>query len=170
MKKIAFIFPGQGSQKVGMGKDFYDNFIVSKKIFDRADELLGYKLSDIIFMGPFEKLSLTQYSQLGIFVNSIAILEAMKEIYPNFNPNVCAGLSLGEYTAIYASKKLGFEKLIYLIQKRAKLMDEACKQNQGKMAAVLKHFYKHYFLLELSLNLKHIYSQSKLLEYLKQQH
>ena len=138
MKKIAFIFPGQGSQKVGMGKDFYDNFEVSKKIFDQADGLLGYKLSDIIFNGPIEELSLTKNSQLAIFVNSIAILAAINEIYPNITPDICAGLSLGEYSAIYASKKLGFDQLIYLIQKRALLMDEACLKNDGAMAAVLK--------------------------------
>jgi len=138
MKKIAFIFPGQGSQKVGMGKDFYDNFEVSKKIFDQADGLLGYKLSDIIFNGPIEELSLTKNSQLAIFVNSIAILAAINEKYPNITPDICAGLSLGEYSAIYASKKLGFDQLIYLIQKRALLMDEACLKNDGAMAAVLK--------------------------------
>lgn len=138
MKKIAFIFPGQGSQKVGMGKDFYDNFGVSKKIFDQADDLLGYKLSDIIFNGPLEKLSLTKNSQLAIFVNSVAILETINEMYPNLKPKICAGLSLGEYTAIYASKKLSFDQLIFLIQKRAYLMDEACLKNEGAMAAVLK--------------------------------
>ncbi|NGX28637.1 MAG: Malonyl CoA-acyl carrier protein transacylase [Candidatus Anoxychlamydiales bacterium] len=138
MKKIAFIFPGQGSQKVGMGKDFYDNFVTSKKIYDQADELLGYKLTDIMFNGPFEKLSLTKNSQLAIFVNSIAILSALNEMYPDLKPTICAGLSLGEYSAIYAAQKLGIKELIFLIQKRASLMDEACKKNEGAMAAVLK--------------------------------
>ncbi len=137
MKNIGFIFPGQGSQRVLMGKDFYDNFKVSKKIFDRSDYLLNYKLTDVMFNGPKEKLDLTQNSQLALFVNSVAILKALQKKYLDTTPKICAGLSLGEYSALYASKKLGFDELLFLIQKRAKFMDEACQINQGSMAAII---------------------------------
>lgn len=137
MKNIAFIFPGQGSQKVSMGKDFYDNFSVSKEVFDKADLLLNYKLTDIMFYGPKDKLDLTQNSQLAIFVNSIAILKAIQEKFPQISPKISAGLSLGEYSALFASNKLSFDELIFLIQKRAAFMDSACKKNPGKMAAII---------------------------------
>jgi len=137
MFQNAFIFPGQGSQVIEMGKDFYDNFLVSKQIFEEAQDLLKYKLTDIIFNGPKDKLSLTENSQLSIFVNSIAILKAIEHINPLFLPKICAGLSLGEYSAFFASKKIGFKDLLFLIQKRARYMNEACKQKQGAMAAVL---------------------------------
>ncbi|NGX34192.1 MAG: Malonyl CoA-acyl carrier protein transacylase [Candidatus Anoxychlamydiales bacterium] len=136
MQNIAFIFPGQGSQKVLMGKDFYDNFLISKKIFDKADSLLNYKLSDIMFFGPKEKLDLTQNAQLALFVNSIAILKAIEEKY-SIKPKICAGLSLGEYSALHATKKLSFDELIFLIQKRSLFMDEACNLNPGAMAAII---------------------------------
>jgi len=137
MYQKAFIFPGQGAQIVGMGKDFHDNFLVSKQIFEEAQDLLKYKFIDIIFNGPKDKLALTENSQLSIFVNSIAILKAIEHINPLFLPKICAGLSLGEYSALFASKKLGFKELLFLIQKRAKYMNEACKLKQGTMAAVL---------------------------------
>jgi [acyl-carrier-protein] S-malonyltransferase len=151
MSKKAFIFPGQGAQVVGMGKDFYENFAVSKQIFEKAEDLLKYKLKDIIFNGPKDVLTLTQNSQLAIFVNSIAILAAIENINPSFIPQICAGLSLGEYTALFASKKIKFEDLLFLIQKRSKYMDEACKKNQGSMAAVLGMKYEdiHLALKEL---------------------
>ncbi len=142
MSRNAFIFPGQGAQVIAMGKDFYDNFCVSKQIFEKAEDLLKYKLTDIIFNGPKDKLALTQNSQLAIFINSIAILKAIEDINPSFIPKICAGLSLGEYSALYASKKIAFDDLIFLIQNRARYMDEACKKNQGSMAAVLGMKYE----------------------------
>ncbi|NGX52930.1 MAG: Malonyl CoA-acyl carrier protein transacylase [Candidatus Anoxychlamydiales bacterium] len=137
MKNIAFIFPGQGSQKVLMGKDFYDNFRVAKEIFDKANSLLNYTLTDIMFNGPKEKLDLTQNSQLALFVNAVAILKVIEAKYPDISPKICAGLSLGEYSALFASKKLGFEELLFLIQKRAAFMGGACKLNSGAMAAII---------------------------------
>jgi len=137
MKNIAFIFPGQGSQKVSMGKDFYDNFKVSKEVYEKVDSILDYKLTDIMFNGPKEKLDLTQNSQLALFVNSVAILKAIEENYPNIKAKICAGLSLGEYSALYAAKKLSFEDLIFLIKKRAAFMDEACRVKPGAMAAII---------------------------------
>lgn len=137
MSQIAFIFPGQGAQLIEMGKDFYDNFSASRQVFEKAEDLLKYNLVNIIFNGPKEKLGLTQNSQLAMFVNSMAILSAIQNVNPSFLPKMCAGLSLGEYSALAASKKAGFDDLIFLIQKRAKYMDEACKKNPGSMAAVL---------------------------------
>ncbi|NGX55986.1 MAG: Malonyl CoA-acyl carrier protein transacylase [Candidatus Anoxychlamydiales bacterium] len=137
MKKIAFIFPGQGSQVVSMGKKFYEKYLASKKIFDQADEILGYKISDIMFNGPEETLTKTLNSQLAIFINSVAILEAFKDLYPSIQPIVVAGLSLGEYSALYAANKISFIDAINLIKKRAAYMEEACNKTNGTMAAVL---------------------------------
>lgn len=142
MTKNAFIFPGQGAQMIGMGKDFYENFSESKQVFQYAEDLLKYKLTDIIFNGPKEKLALTENSQIAIFVTSVAILKAIESINPSFLPTICAGLSLGEYSALFASKKIAFEELVFLIKKRAGYMDEACKKNQGSMAAVLGMKYE----------------------------
>lgn len=138
MERCAFIFPGQGAQYVLMGKDFYDEFEVAKKIFSKADELLGYSLSKIIFEGPEEVLTQTQHSQLAIYVNSIAILHVINEKFPALQPYVCAGLSLGEYTALYASGKITFEEGLLLVQKRAQFMNEACETFPGTMSAVLE--------------------------------
>ena len=137
MKKIAFIFPGQGSQYVGMGKDFFDSFKSSKDIFTKADEILGYSLSDIIFNGPDETLKLTKYCQLAVFVNSCAILAALKQTYPDMIPTSCAGLSLGEYSALYASGKICFEDALKIIKKRAELMSKSTALKKGTMLAVL---------------------------------
>lgn len=136
-KKIAWIFPGQGAQVPGMGKDFAEAFPIAKETFEEADEILGEKLSSIIFEGPQELLTQTRYSQLGIFVTSVALLRVLRQQMPELQPTVCAGLSLGEYTALYASGRISFEEGLRLVQKRAHLMHEACEKAQGKMAAVL---------------------------------
>lgn len=136
MKK-AFLFPGQGAQIVGMGKDFYDSFQIAKEIFQEADDLLNMSLSKIIFEGPADLLTQTKNSQLAIFVNSMAILKVLEEQMPDLKPDVCAGLSLGEYTAVCASGRLGFKETLLLVRERAKLMNEACETAAGTMAAVL---------------------------------
>lgn len=137
MKKLAYLFPGQGAQYPGMGKDFSDSFAISRETFEEADEILGMSLSRIIFEGPEETLVQTKYSQIAIFVSSMAILRALQQQMPDVKPFVCAGLSLGEYTALCASGKLSFSETLLLIQKRALLMNEACEKVPGTMAAVL---------------------------------
>lgn len=137
MKKNAFIFPGQGAQYVGMGQDFANHFPICRQTFEEADDLLGESLSSIIFQGPEESLTLTKNSQLAIFVNSVAILRAVQQQLPDLKPFATAGLSLGEYTALFASGRLGFKETLFLVRERARLMNEACERTSGTMAAVL---------------------------------
>ncbi len=132
MKKIAFLFPGQGSQFVGMGKDFYDAYPQARAIFDEADAILGRPLSKVIFEGPTEELTKTQNSQPAIFVMSLAALSVI-----DLKPSVVAGLSLGEYTALVASGRLSFEEGLKLVQFRADAMQEACEKTKGTMAAIV---------------------------------
>ena len=107
--RIAFIFPGQGAQYPGMGRDFYEKYPEAKAVFDRADALLERPFSKLIFDGPKEELTPTKNSQLAIFITSVAILEVFKVHYPDMEPALCAGLSLGEYTALVAAGYLSFE-------------------------------------------------------------
>ncbi len=132
-----FLFPGQGSQYVGMGKDFYDSFSEAKAIFDEADLLLSFPLSRILFEGPMEELTKTKNSQLAIFVVSAAILAVLESQCPFLQRKACAGLSLGEYTALYAAGVFSFKEALFLIEKRASFMNEACENKKGSMAAVL---------------------------------
>lgn len=134
--KACFLFPGQGAQYVGMGKDFYDRYPSARQVFTRADEILGRKLSEIIFFGPEKSLTETKNAQLALFVVSAAILCTLEEEI-GIRPILCAGLSLGEYTALYAAKKIGFEEALFLVERRASLMNEACEKKAGAMAAVL---------------------------------
>lgn len=136
-KKIAFLFPGQGSQYVGMGKDFYDNYQVSREVFDEANRILGYKFSDLIFSGPKEELTLTKNSQLAIFIVSYAIYKAVQQEIPSLTPAVCAGLSLGEYTALTATGKISFADCLLLVKHRAAFMNDACVSHPGSMSVVL---------------------------------
>ena len=132
MKKTAFLFPGQGSQFSGMGKDFYDNYKVSKSVFDTADSVLERKISSICFNGSDEELKQTINTQPAIVTTSIAILEAMKQ--SGITASCTAGHSLGEYCAMYAAGVMSLEDTIRAIQKRAELMGSV---NGGTMAAVL---------------------------------
>lgn len=134
---FVFLFPGQGAQYVGMGQDFYDSFSEAKEVFEKADDLLKENLSKIIFQGPETLLTETRFSQLGIFVVSCAILRVLEKQMPDLLPDVCGGLSLGEYTAVFASKKANFETVLFLIQQRAALMHQACVKHPGAMSAVL---------------------------------
>ena len=135
---ISFVFPGQGSQKVGMGKDLLE-FKTSKDIFDRVDNALGRKLSSIIFDGPDDNLMQTYNAQPVIMTVSIACYEAMKERCSNDfpSPKYVAGHSLGEYTSLYVSGVLDLEETAKLVSLRGKLMQEACEKNPGTMAAII---------------------------------
>ena len=132
-KKIAFMFPGQGSQSVGMGKDLYDNFEAARKVFETADKVLGKSITSICFEGPEEDLKQTINTQPAIVTMSISALEALKSQL-NITPNYTAGHSLGEYCAMYAAGVMSLENTFKAIQKRADLMSEI---KGGAMAAVL---------------------------------
>ena len=138
VSNTAFIFPGQGSQKVGMGRDLLD-FPVSANVFKRVDDALGRKLSDIIFNGPDDELMLTRNAQPAIMTVSIACYEALKEksgdLFPV--PQYVAGHSLGEYTSLYVSGALDLEETAKLVSLRGELMQDACDQNPGTMAALI---------------------------------
>ncbi len=131
---IAVVFPGQGSQKVGMGKDFYDNFDQAKAFFQKADESLGYSLSSIIFEGPEEDLRLTQNTQPALVTVSAAIWSVIAD---KVKADYFAGHSLGEYSAVYAGGGMSFEDAVVAVHNRGKFMQSAVPVGVGAMAAVL---------------------------------
>jgi [acyl-carrier-protein] S-malonyltransferase len=136
MDKIAFLFPGQGAQYPKMGKDFFDNFAIAKRIFQNANDALKFDLTKVIFEGTEDILKKTEYSQVAIFVVSCVIKEVVQAEF-GLKPTLLAGLSLGEYSALYASEAIKFEDSLSLIQKRALFMSEACLKNDGQMTAIL---------------------------------
>lgn len=135
MGKIAFVFPGQGSQKVGMGQSVIAANEDAKEVFKEADERLGYSLSTIISDGPQSKLTLTTNAQPALLTTSIAILQCFKE--SGIQPDYTAGHSLGEYTALVTSGAMTFSDAVYAVHKRGQLMEEAVPNGEGTMAAVL---------------------------------
>lgn len=136
-KPIGFLFPGQGAQFVGMGKDLYAESPAACALYKKADEILGYSISRICFSGPEDELTRTLYAQTGILVTSLAALAALREKNPVLTPSIVAGLSLGEFTALTASEAISFEDALKLVQVRAEAMDAAAKSNPGTMAFIM---------------------------------
>ena len=135
MSKIAFIFPGQGAQKAGMGKDFYEGTETGKAVFDRASELLGFSMPELCFTEN-DRLDITEYTQAAMVTTSIAMMKVLME-ETDIRPDVAAGLSLGEYCALYAAGVMSADDAITTVRKRGILMQEAVPVGIGAMAAVL---------------------------------
>lgn len=132
MKK-AYIFPGQGAQFIGMGKDLYETNSSAKQLFENANDILGFKITDTMFAGTDEELKQTKITQPAIFLHSVILASTL----PDFNPNMVAGHSLGEFSALVANKTLTFEDALKLVYKRALAMQKACEINPSTMAAIL---------------------------------
>ena len=133
--KLAFIFPGQGAQAVGMGKDFYDNFDAAKKLFDEADDALGYSIKKMCFEGSKDDLKLTANTQPAILVVSVIVSEILKA--EGITADIAGGHSLGEYSALVAAGTLKFSDAVVLVHKRGKFMQEAVPVGEGSMAAII---------------------------------
>ncbi len=135
MSKIAFIFPGQGAQKAGMGKDFYEETSTGREVFDRASELLGFSMPELCF-AENDRLDITEYTQAAMVTTSIAMMKVLME-ETGIRPDVAAGLSLGEYCALYAAGVMSADDAITTVRQRGILMQEAVPVGVGAMAAVL---------------------------------
>ena len=142
MKKVCYLFPGQGAQYVGMGKELYNNFPESKAVFDEAENVLPHaNIKRLCFQGPIEELTQTANSQVCILVASIAALEALGSRFKaqgvDLDITACAGLSLGELTSLVAAKSISFEDAVRLVKRRGELMEEASTKNPGSMASII---------------------------------
>ena len=135
--KIAFLFPGQGAQYPMMGKDFYENFEIVRETFEEGNEILKRNLSNIILKGSEQELTQTSNSQPAIFLLSAALTKLISQIIPDLKPDISAGLSLGEYSALYAGGFLSFASCLKLVDLRSRFMHEACENTKGAMAVIL---------------------------------
>ena len=130
--KHAYVFPGQGAQAVGMGKDLYDNVPAAKELFEKANEILGFRITDIMFAGTDEELKQTKVTQPAVFLHSVIMAKAL-----GVKPDAAAGHSLGEFSALVVAGALSFEDGLKLVSKRALAMQAACEAQPGTMAAIL---------------------------------
>ncbi len=135
MNKLAFVFPGQGAQTVGMGKDFCEKYDVAKRLFKEADEALGYSIQKMCFEGPADDLKLTANTQPAILTMSVIANEILKE--HGIQPDIAGGHSLGEYSALVAADVLNFQDAVLLVHKRGQFMQEAVPVGEGGMAAII---------------------------------
>lgn len=136
-QKIALLFSGQGAQAVGMGKDLAAEYPVAAELFKKADEVLGFPLSQIAFEGPVEELTKTSVAQPALYVHGYACLAVLREKFPALTFHATAGLSLGEFTAHAAAGTFDFETGLRLVAKRSQAMQQACEETQGGMAAII---------------------------------
>ena len=134
MSKTAYVFPGQGAQFVGMGKELYENHPLAKELFEKANEILGFRITDIMFAGTDEELKQTKVTQPAVFLHSVIRALCLGD---EFQPDMVAGHSLGEFSALVAAGALSFEDGLRLVSKRALAMQQACEANPGTMAAIL---------------------------------
>lgn len=129
----AYVFPGQGAQFVGMGKDLYDNSPLAKELFEKANEILGFRITDLMFAGTDEDLKQTKVTQPAVFLHSVILAKTLGD----FAPDMVAGHSLGEFSALVASGAMSFEDGLVLVSKRAQAMQKACEAQPSTMAAIL---------------------------------